>query len=79
MDNSTYVLIKKTWLAPSFQAPAVALVALMRWPWMAECPCSHGRREGTFQKVYNIQLYFLTSTEKTLALGEKTLALGEKK
>jgi len=19
----------------------------MRWPWMAECPCSHGRREGT--------------------------------
>ena len=23
------------------QAQAAALVALMRWPWMAECPCTH--------------------------------------
>ena len=56
--------IKKTWLAPSLQATAVALVARMRWPRMAECPCSQGWRKGTFQKVYNYQLYFLTSAKK---------------
>ena len=22
----------------------------IRWPWMAECPCSHGRREGTLSQ-----------------------------
>jgi len=43
-------MIKKTWLAPSLQAPAVALVALMRCPWMDECPCSQGWREGTCRK-----------------------------
>ncbi|WP_176716234.1 hypothetical protein [Desulfosporosinus sp. BG] len=32
--------IKKTWLTPKSQAQAAALVALMRWPRMAECPCS---------------------------------------
>ena len=25
------------------------LASAKRWPRMAECPCSHGRREGTLQ------------------------------
>ncbi|MCO1601017.1 hypothetical protein [Desulfosporosinus nitroreducens] len=30
---------------------AAAIVALMRWPWMAECPCSHGWREGALESI----------------------------
>jgi len=55
-----YKSIKKTWLAPSLSEGG-CLVAFMRWPWMAECHCSQGWREGTSRKVYNCQLYFLTS------------------